>query len=213
MELQIIKKILDNLKSQRNSLEDALLTGSVENWEYYKYLTGQYNMLLTIQRDVKDILKRQRYLMTTKKNKSQGNELPDKVLALDNVYRERERQFLDPSQLPTKLIERLPQPTGWRMLILPYMGQAKTKGGIILPDEARDREHYATVCAYVLKVGPDAYKDKEKFPNGPWCKEGDWILFGRYAGARFKLEDGECRIINDDEVIGTIKEPSDIVHV
>lgn len=151
--------------------------------------------------------------MTTKKNKSQGNELPDKVLALDNVYRERERQFLDPSQLPTKLIERLPQPTGWRMLILPYMGQAKTKGGIILPDEARDREHYATVCAYVLKVGPDAYKDKEKFPNGPWCKEGDWILFGRYAGARFKLEDGECRIINDDEVIGTIKEPSDIVHV
>ena len=151
--------------------------------------------------------------MTTKKNKSQGNELPDKVLALDNVYRERERQFLDPSQLPTKLIERLPQPTDWRMLILPYMGQAKTKGGIILPDEARDREHYATVCAYVLKVGPDAYKDKEKFPNGPWCKEGDWILFGRYAGARFKLEDGECRIINDDEVIGTIKEPSDIVHV
>ena len=93
------------------------------------------------------------------------------------------------------------------------MGQAKSKGGIILPEETREREHYATVCAYVLKVGPDAYKDKDKFPDGPWCKEGDWILFGRYAGARFKLEDGECRIINDDEVIGTIKEPSDIVHV
>lgn len=62
MELQIIKKILDNLKSQRNSLEDALLTGSVENWEYYKYLTGQYNMLLTIQRDVKDILEKAKVL-------------------------------------------------------------------------------------------------------------------------------------------------------
>lgn len=149
--------------------------------------------------------------MTTKENKSQ--ELPDKVFALEKAYRQREEQFLDPSKLPSKLIERLPQPTGWRILILPYMGQAKTKGGIILPEEAREREHYATVCAYVLKVGPDAYKDKEKFPNGPWCKEGDWILFGRYAGARFKLEDGECRIINDDEIIGTIKEPSDIVHV
>jgi len=150
-------------------------------------------------------------MMTTKENKSQ--ELPDKVFALEKAYRQREEQFLDPSKLPSKLIERLPQPTGWRILILPYMGQAKTKGGIILPEEAREREHYATVCAYVLKVGPDAYKDKEKFPNGPWCKEGDWILFGRYAGARFKLEDGECRIINDDEIIGTIKEPSDIVHV
>ena len=150
-------------------------------------------------------------MMTTKENKSQ--ELPDKVFALEKAYRKRDEQFLDPSKLPSKLIERLPQPTGWRILILPYMGQAKTKGGIILPEEAREREHYATVCAYVLKVGPDAYKDKDKFPNGPWCKEGDWILFGRYAGARFKLEDGECRIINDDEIIGTIKEPSDIVHV
>lgn len=58
MELQIIKKILDNLKSQRLSLEDAILTGGVEDWSKYQYLTGQYNMLLSIQRDVKDILEK-----------------------------------------------------------------------------------------------------------------------------------------------------------
>ena len=149
--------------------------------------------------------------MTAKKNDTQ--ELRGKVFALENAYKDRQKQFLDPSKLPSKLVDRLPQPTGWRILILPYMGQIKSKGGVILPDEAREREHYATVCAYVLKCGPDVYSDKERFPHGPWCKEGDWILFGRYAGARFKLEDGECRIINDDEVIGTIADPSDLVHV
>ena len=114
-------------------------------------------------------------MMTTKEKKSQ--ELPDKVFALEKAYRKRDEQFLDPSKLPSKLIERLPQPTGWRILILPYMGQAKTKGGIILPEEAREREHYATVCAYVLKVGPDAYKDKEKILAGELSElRGKWPL-------------------------------------
>ena len=58
-----------------------------------------------------------------------------------------------------------------------------------------------------------SYKDEEKFPNGPYCKEGDWILFGRYAGARFKIEGGEVRILNDDEIIATIGNPEDILHV
>jgi co-chaperonin GroES (HSP10) len=67
------------------------------------------------------------------------------------------------------------------------------------------------VVAYVLKLGQLAYKDKGKFNGGPWCQAKDWVLIGRYAGARFKLEDGaEIRIINDDEVIGTILSPDDI---
>ena len=82
-----------------------------------------------------------------------------------------------------KLKERLPQPTGWRILVMPYKGREKTDGGIHLPDAVRDREALATVVAYVLKVGPLAYKDQDKFGDGePWCKEGDWICIGRYSG-------------------------------
>ena len=111
------------------------------------------------------------------------------------------------------LRSRLPQPTGWRILVMPYRRKEKTKKGIILPDQALEKEHVATVCAYVLEVGPDAYKDKEKFPEGPWCKRGDWIIFGRYAGARIKIDDGELRLLNDDEILATIQKPEDILHM
>ena len=111
------------------------------------------------------------------------------------------------------LRSRLPQPTGWRILVMPYKRKEKTKKGIILPDQALEKEHVATVCAYVLEVGPDAYKDKEKFPEGPWCKKGDWIIFGRYAGARIKIDDGELRLLNDDEILATIQKPEDILHM
>ncbi len=67
-------------------------------------------------------------------------------------------------------------------------------------------------CGYVLKMGPLAYYDKEKFPTGPWCKEGQWVVFARYAGSRLPIEGGEVRILNDDEVLGTIDNPESILH-
>ena len=109
-------------------------------------------------------------------------------------------------------LERVPQPTGWRILVMPYTGREKTDGGIYIPDAAKDREALATVVAYVVKIGPLAYKDPGKFGEEcePWCKEGDWVCIGRYAGSRFKLDGGEVRIINDDELIATILDPEDI---
>jgi len=135
--------------------------------------------------------------------------------AVASAYIKQEDRVLDPSLLDLSLSERLPQPTGWRILVMPYAGKATTDGGIHIPDQARDREALATVVAYVLKVGPLAYQDKGKFGSDrePWCEEGQWICIGRYAGARFKIDGGEVRIINDDEVISTIKEPDDIKHV
>ena len=132
-----------------------------------------------------------------------------------SVYVKKDEKVLVPSLLDVSLSERLPQPTGWRLLVMPYMGRATTDGGVLIPDQIRDREALATVVAYVLKVGPLAYKDPDNFGlhDKPWCKEGDWICIGRYAGARFKIEGGEVRIINDDEVIATILEPDDIKHV
>ncbi len=70
----------------------------------------------------------------------------------------------------------------------------------------------ATNCGYVLKVGPLAYYDKEKFPTGPWCKKGDWVIFARYAGSRLPIEGGEVRLLNDDEVLGKIDNPESVLH-
>jgi co-chaperonin GroES (HSP10) len=111
------------------------------------------------------------------------------------------------------LKDHLPKPTGWRIVVLPYRGVQRTKGGIELAKETLDRQQLTTTCAYVLAVGPLAYKDTDKFPDGPWCKEGDWIIFGRYAGARMMIDGGEIRILNDDEILATIKDPEDILHM
>ena len=119
----------------------------------------------------------------------------------------------DPSEMETSSLERLPQPTGYRMLIIPYYPSEKTKGGLYVPDQVREREAFATVAAYVVKLGPDAYKDSQKFPTGAWCSEKDWVLIGRYAGNRFKVENLEVRIINDDNIIATILDPKDISYV
>ena len=134
--------------------------------------------------------------------------------ALDSAYVDANDRVLDPSLLDKPLLERLPQPTGWRVLVMPYQGKAKTSSGLYIPDEVRERESVATVVAYVMKLGPLAYKDPDKFGDGePWCKEGQWVCIGRYSGSRFKIDGGEVRIINDDEVIATLLEPDDIKHV
>ena len=106
----------------------------------------------------------------------------------------------------------LPKPTGWRILVLPYKAKEKTKGGIILSDKTVAESQIATNCGLVMEIGPDAYNDKDKFPNGPWCKKKDWVLFARYAGSRIYIDGGEIRVLNDDEILGTIEDPEDILH-
>ena len=133
---------------------------------------------------------------------------------LEDAYVEESKRVLGPSLIDKSLKERLPQPTGWRVLVMPYQGKTTTEGGIYIPDQIREREQLATVVAYVLKVGPLAYKDSAKFGEcEPWCKEGDWVCIGRYSGSRFRIDGGEIRIINDDEVIATILEPEDVSNV
>ena len=119
---------------------------------------------------------------------------------------------LDPEAIGGSLLERMPEPTGWRLLILPYRGKGKTDGGIYLPDKVVEENTVSTQVGYVLKVGELAYKDSEKFPVGPWCEQGDWVMFARYAGSRFRIDCGEVRILNDDEILARIKEPEDILH-
>jgi len=110
-----------------------------------------------------------------------------------------------------KELEKIPQPTGFRLVILPLMLKKKTEAGLHLTDETIEQAQITTNICKILKVGPDAYKDKERFPNGPWCKEGDWVIIAKYAGSRITIEGGELRIINDDEILATIDDPRDIL--
>ena len=113
----------------------------------------------------------------------QSKEIPKTVLGLEEKYQKENKKIED-----------------------------KTKGGIIIAQESLDKLRIATNCGYVLKIGPLAYHDKERYPTGPWCKKGDWVIFARYAGSRLPIEGGEVRLLNDDEVLGTIKNPEDVLH-
>ena len=107
---------------------------------------------------------------------------------------------------------KLPNPTGWRMLVLPFRMSEKSKGGVLFANETVDRQQVASQCGNVLAMGPDCYNDKNRFKDGPWCKVGDWVIFARYAGSRIEIEGGEVRLLNDDEVLATVQDPTDILH-
>lgn len=149
--------------------------------------------------------------------------VPDRIIeerrAAKEAASQKQESSLDTSRFLGDLddsasaLDRLPKPTGWRLLILPYTPPKQTESGIHLADETVERNRLSTNVGYVVSVGPDAYNDTSKFPDGPWCKAGDWVLFGRYAGSRFKIDGAEPRILNDDEIIATINDPRDIISL
>ena len=147
--------------------------------------------------------------------------MPDTNEAADlsECYVAEEDRVLDPTLASKEIIDRLPQPTGWRVLIAPFNPPKKSKGGILLNQKTLDEDAIQTNVGYVLRMGPLAYADKERYPTGPWCEERQWVIFARYAGSRFRLNDekraafgSEVRILNDDEILGTILDPDDIYN-
>ena len=131
--------------------------------------------------------------------------------ALLDQYAEDKKESKEKRKNITNEMEKLPLPVGWRILVLPFEASKKSKGGIIYSDDAVERASIASTCGNVLALGSQTY-DKEKFPEGPWCKKGDWVVFARYAGSRIKIQGGEVRLLNDDEILATIKDPEDILH-
>ena len=146
-----------------------------------------------------------------------AKEAPKIKLALEEKY-EEEKKNLPPEPEPLSpdnigdTVDDLPEPSGYRLLVLPFTPKNKTKGGILFSQETLDKARIATTCGYVLKMGDLAYQDKDKFKD-PWCKKGDWVIFARYAGSRLPIEGGEVRILNDDEVLGTVKNPESLLHL
>lgn len=102
----------------------------------------------------------------------------------------------------------LPKPVGYKMLVaLPQVEETFGNTGIVKANTTIHNETITSVIALVLDMGPEAYKDEVKFPNGPWCKVGDYVLMRPYQGTRFMLNGQEFRIVNDDTVDGVVADP------
>ena len=149
-------------------------------------------------------------LLTSKK------EVPKHKNALEEKYKEQKVESVEEAKRVDEtnvsdIKNELPQPTGWRILVLPFKMKEKTKGGIIMSDVTIERQQVASQCGLVVALGDQCY-DKERYPEGPWCKKGDWVVFARYAGSRIQIDGGEVRLLNDDEILATIENPEDIFH-
>ena len=116
-----------------------------------------------------------------------------------------------PEEVAVPIAKQLPEPSGYRILIALPEADEKTEVGIIKAASLVERESVGSICGFVIKLGPDAYNDERRFPNGPYCKEGDWILMRSYTGTRFLVHGKEFRLINDDSVEAVVQDPRGIV--
>lgn len=106
--------------------------------------------------------------------------------------------------------KQLPRPSGYRILCAIPQVEKETEGGILKADITLHNEELLTTVLFVVDLGPDCYKDTERFPSGPWCKKGDFILVRPHAGTRLVIHGREFRIINDDSVEGIVDDPRGI---
>ena len=113
-------------------------------------------------------------------------------------------------EVAEKLAARLPDPVGYKMLIVKPDIKETSEGGIMYAEQTRLKEEAGSVVGLVLKQGDLCYKDETKFPTGPWCKEGDFVLLRAYSGSRFSVDGKEFIIVNDDMIEGVVEDPRGI---
>ena len=119
-------------------------------------------------------------------------------------------ESVEAEDAPQRKASQLPEPKGYKMLIaLPEVDE-KTEGGIIKSVKYQHEETIATVVGWVMSMGPDAYSDPNRFPNGPYCQVGDWVVFRAFSGTGLKIHGKEFRIINDDTVEAVVEDPRGI---
>ena len=115
--------------------------------------------------------------------------------------------YSEVKEVDQKVATKIPEPSGFKLLIKPLEVKEKTDTGGYMPDSLKSAEQTASVIGFVVKAGPDAYMDKDKFPTGPYCQEGDFVIFRSYSGTRFKIDKQEFRLINDDTVEAVVDDP------
>jgi co-chaperonin GroES (HSP10) len=106
--------------------------------------------------------------------------------------------------------KQLPDPSGYRILCSIPQIEKQFESGLLKADITMHHEELLTTVLFVLKLGPDCYKDPARFPSGPYCKEGDFILVRPHAGTRVKIHGVEFRIVNDDSVEAVVEDPRGI---
>jgi len=109
--------------------------------------------------------------------------------------------------------KQLPTPKGFKLLIALPEPDELTEGGILKAHSTIRDEEVGSIVGMVLEMGASAYNDPKRFPDGPYCQKGDWILMRSYSGTRFKVHGKEFRLINDDSVEAVVEDPRGIVKV
>jgi co-chaperonin GroES (HSP10) len=107
----------------------------------------------------------------------------------------------------------MPDPVGYKMLLILPEQEKAYESGILKADSTRQGDEVASVVAFVAKLGPDCYLDRAKFPNGPWCAVGDFVIIRPYSGTRIVVHGKEMRLINDDAIEGKVDDPRGIKRV
>lgn len=106
--------------------------------------------------------------------------------------------------------KQVPDPQGWKILCALIEADEEFESGLIKADVTKKTEEITSPVLFVIKLGPSAYKDTEKFPDGPWCKQGDFVITRPYTGTRIMIHGREFRVINDDQVEAVVQDPRGI---
>ena len=134
-------------------------------------------------------------------------------LATAEVNETEKVEEIQVDESETRKASQMPKPQGYKILIALPEPDEKTDGGIIKARETMHNEEVGSIVGFVLDMGPDAYANKDRFPTGPFCKKGDWIVMRSYTGTRFTVHGKEFRLINDDSVEAVVEDPRGIVKV
>ena len=129
--------------------------------------------------------------------------------ALKNI---KEPESVEEPIVSEEIKSQLPEPKGWRMLVAMPQADEKTEGGILKAASTVKDEELSNICGYIIKLGKECYQDPKRFPSGPWCKKGDWVIFRAYSGTRIKMYGQEFRLINDDTVEAVVDDPTGVVR-
>ena len=114
---------------------------------------------------------------------------------------------IEENKEPLNFASQLPEAKGYKLLIALPEIEEMTDGGIIKSEDSRHEESIATVVGWVMSMGPDAYASYARFPSGPYCQLGDWVIFRAFSGTRIKIHGKEFRLINDDTVEAVVEDP------
>lgn len=124
-----------------------------------------------------------------------------------------ERKWAEKEKEEVVLEEHIPTPVGYRLLIaLPSVEETYGDSKIVKARQTLRDEYILSTVGLVLDMGSEAYSDKDRFPNGPWCKRGDYVMFRANTGTRFKVGNQEYRLMNDDSIEAVVTEPSKVTR-